>query len=191
MESKPKNIEEMDKIWRPFNRTSMESKLWQVVDKLHLFALLLIEPVWNRNNPARHGSDNAFHAFNRTSMESKLDPSFWSGHEVPLLIEPVWNRNIKVASDKMPFVFPFNRTSMESKLLAFLEVAGLDIPFNRTSMGIETRCKPTLTVPRRSTFNRTSMESKHQGLFQEIIKRSAFNRTSMESKLRLARFPER
>ena len=72
----------------PFNRTSMESKLFEVV----ACALdLLIEPVWNRNC-----------AF-----------AFVVGR-LRLLIEPVWNRNFCLC---IPIgrTTSFNRTSMESK----------------------------------------------------------------------------
>ena len=99
MESK--QVFRIDTIYefKPFNRTSMESKLSGLSSYRVARDRLLIEPVWNRNFDFARGPRLKLRAFNRTSMESKL-------HEKPretrlaatLLIEPVWNRNGVAAS---------------------------------------------------------------------------------------------
>ncbi len=62
-------------IVKPFNRTSMESKLQNGAISVTL-------------NPS---------AFNRTSMESKLTTiSSQTDEKMLLLIEPVWNRNFSL-----------------------------------------------------------------------------------------------
>ena len=101
--------------------------------------VLLIEPVWNRNQTAAPVVQTAAAPFNRTSLESKhaweepcrdfrelLIEPVWNRNdnvflnlnpELALLIEPVWNRNGPVASARTGAVIsPFNRTSLESKL---------------------------------------------------------------------------
>ena len=71
MESKLGERQDGTLIGAPFNRTSMESKRPSLCWRLPSGALLLIEPVWNRN------LNDLFLCvpsipFNRTSMESKL-----------------------------------------------------------------------------------------------------------------------
>ena len=81
-------------------------------------ALLLIEPVWNRNISQRWTLIILQEqAFNRTSMESK--------HE--------WSFNVP-STDAVEL--PFNRTSMESKPCTMISfaLACLCCAFNRTSM---------------------------------------------------------
>ena len=77
----------------PFNRTSMESKLFSDTHGVE-HASLLIEPVWNRN--AENGSSVTLSrtlliepVWNRnvSSLKIRMAGGF-------LLIEPVWNRNV-------------------------------------------------------------------------------------------------
>ena len=102
------------------------------------FFELLIEPVWNRNQPSptitavktipfnrtsmeskrrrcRHIYGES-RTFNRTSMESKQNYGHGHTGSRELLIEPVWNRNSVVLSIDEMDLPTFNRTSMESKL---------------------------------------------------------------------------
>ena len=147
-----------------FNRTSMESKHFRGDWRLRASGFkLLIEPVWNRNAHelcARMGFRGAFNrtsmeskrrwtytrlatlmpAFNRTSMESKLRTAcYWLCEKPNLLIEPVWNRN---------WCGSLETSSPASCLL-------IEPVWNRN-------VSSAFTVSKRvSTFNRTSMESKH------------------------------
>ena len=76
----------------PFNRTSLESK-HNILPGAITHAVLLIEPVWNRNFI---GFDVVFcvsTAFNRTSLESKLE------------------HHLQIVACR----WAFNRTSLESK----------------------------------------------------------------------------
>ena len=138
----------------------MESKL--TIHGFHACdAVLLIEPVWNRNE-----RDNA-----ELVAQAKL------------LIEPVWNRNLSYANLLCPTSHAFNRTSMESKPRPRRRCSSSWAPFNRTSM--ESKLKLTKFLTRKLwTFNRTSMESKRkQSMALAGAEAETFNRTSMESKL--------
>jgi hypothetical protein len=78
-----------------FNRTSLESKPGCRWTTSHTATVLLIEPVWNRNNDDTCNGDLRYRAFNRTSLESKRWYRLWARRRsYRLLIEPVWNRNI-------------------------------------------------------------------------------------------------
>ena len=71
----------------------MESKLETNDRYAYYKRILLIEPVWNRNNVTCTIQNTLEKTFNRTSMESKR----------------------AAASAITPMTFAFNRTSMESK----------------------------------------------------------------------------
>ena len=78
-----------------FNRTSMESKLVQILLR-GCHPHLLIEPVWNRNFSKEFHCESIIRPFNRTSMESKHALRDWTyDAAAKLLIEPVWNRNLE------------------------------------------------------------------------------------------------
>ena len=63
--------------------------------KASIISSLLIEPVWNRNPPAAQTAAVLHQSFNRTSLESKLLLVYASCEQIyELLIEPVWNRNV-------------------------------------------------------------------------------------------------
>ena len=55
--------------------------------------ILLIEPVWNRNEDNETPWNGMESTFNRTSMESKRISCGIPMLRIRLLIEPVWNRN--------------------------------------------------------------------------------------------------
>ena len=93
----------------------MESKRKHMGHRSDSPLQLLIEPVWNRNDPNRaltYSAESPFNrtsmeskrlyamlcrrrnsSFNRTSMESKRFGQEKGLGEKMLLIEPVWNRN--------------------------------------------------------------------------------------------------
>ena len=99
-------------------------------------------------------------SFNRTSMESKRNHQGNRRNQFQLLIEPVWNRNM-----------PKQKARRFTARQLLIEPV-----WNRNTA--ETPGDWT-----RTTFNRTSMESKHQGVGNMPYRPHTFNRTSMESKL--------
>ena len=131
-----------------FNRTSMESKLI-FNDATLAINNLLIEPVWNRNLYLRIPVVSRLRAFNRTSMESKLRTNPVLFQDVPLLIEPVWNRNYFI--------------EIRIRLFCWLLIEPV---WNRNTRASTKRA-------RLSTFNRTSMESKHW--FKEMMEEMEHN----------------
>ena len=128
----------MRSLYKPFNRTSMESKQEKVTVLFADNGTLLIEPVWNRNA----------HLF-------RCPPKI-----AMLLIEPVWNRNLaEGAEQEQPQTF--NRTSMESKLNSTPGMSRKKFTFNRTSMESKLLVSHSFLIGSK-TFNRTSMESKRR-----------------------------
>ncbi len=142
--------------------------------------------------------------FNRTSMESKrinvnntcissllLIEPVWNRNshdrrragwfEVELLIEPVWNRNLDIDDlhecEARLLIEPvWNRNAYST--------SGVDhkaLTFNRTSMESKHQILPNSPLPD-FAFNRTSMESKQSIKPELTTPRRTFNRTSMESK---------
>ena len=93
MESKRSHSTTFDVETRlPFNRTSMESKLVQVVHfGVEGFAFNRTSMESKQMKLTQHLRTKI--TFNRTSMESKLTLEYTTRFSHSLLIEPVWNRN--------------------------------------------------------------------------------------------------
>ena len=189
----------------PFNRTSMESKLYHSCESgMHDGLLiepvwnrngrsgiafdgtyfLLIEPVWNRNQSAHFLRPQHQKTFNRTSMESKLGWYFGTLWRRRLLIEPVWNRNIR---SHLTFWRPSFRLLIEPvwnrNRRTPQGVWYCDVTFNRTSMESK-RLKYHRNSKRYSlliepVWNRNTIRDTWMSAH-----RNPFNRTSMESKHR-------
>ena len=144
-------------------------------------ALLLIEPVWNRNR-----CTTSLQGFCRLLIEPVWNRNAETQHRDQrefgeLLIEPVWNRNLSKISKNNLVTRSFNRTSMESKPETPLNFAVSASPFNRTSMESkhlrEESQFTAIILLIEPVWNRNNTKPK---IDKRIVK--AFNRTSMESK---------
>ena len=80
--------------------------------------LLLIAPIWNRNDLRVCRASPAYRPFNRTNLESKLVVNRrMTSEQSALLIAPIWNRNISILLLLSSGTVAFNRTNLESKPL--------------------------------------------------------------------------
>ena len=171
----------LERVHRPFNRTSLELKpvseqatniqnqlliapVWnwngrQRVVRGEWRFWLLIAPVWNWNFIRRWIGPNGRRAFNRTSLELKQQAVLYAMAQTELLIAPVWNWNERFPQWRWKN-WTFNRTSLELKHCKGDTSERTRISFNRTSLELKPRTTPPKPSHPPAAFNRTSLELK-------------------------------